>query len=176
TIEIISQTESRMIMIKKLLRAGILSLIIILVAFVTYYFWPKQYDFTLPGVIYQLGEENVDYSVHTSIVVEGTLTRSLTGDRTFRGKIEIVDDSMYDSEKVKLIDLKFFRNTNNSALIQYQNVGKFLQTSALGTIYINNDFSKMAITRFVDIEGTHSQTWSGNDGFMFAAPATTRDE
>ncbi|QOY36618.1 hypothetical protein AWH56_002780 [Anaerobacillus isosaccharinicus] len=153
----------------------LLGLIIVIAIFVLWYYFPKQVDNTFEGVFYQLGSENTDFEETVSIEVYGKLHRSILGKKRFIGTIKINDEILPPSSATEN-ELEIIFSDNYRGHISYWLTPKGqMKGEFYGELFINNDFSKLTITKLKRRENG-SAGWNGYDGLMISAPATSRTE
>jgi hypothetical protein len=132
-----------------------------------WYFSPKNIDKTLNGFLYHLGEAENGKKV--AIQINGQERITFTGDRIFKGTIEIEGQSISVPRQERQLELKFEKG--NSAPVTYVS---FSNTSGasnpiiinFGHIHAGKSFSRITIQKFND-----DGVWTGSEGLMIAAPA-----
>lgn len=158
---------------------SIIGIFVLILVSILYYTYPNPYTFSVEGVKYQLGNDNKDYIRPVTIEVVGTLQRSLTGVKTFKGKINIEGETLPIPEHERKLTITFGKNT--PGLMIYNSYEKDTPPFyTYGDIYINNDFSEISICVYQH-EGSDpaklaSGSWSGVDGLVISAPAHNRAE
>lgn len=152
---------------------GILLVTIIAWAFI--YTYPKQLTFTMQGVMYQLGEENKDYVKPAAVSVNGKMQKSILGVKTFKGVIDIEGENIPVPEENRELELRFSEHGEAQLFYRYIKSGNFKQF-LYGIIFINNDFSKIAIMKYQANPDDNGGGWNGSNGYMISAPAQNRDE
>lgn len=159
---------------KKLLITTLITFLFMAGVVMLFYFWPKDISRTIPAVKYQLGEENINFVEHTTIHIEGKFDRNLFSESKFTGKLRVDNDQdllAYDRTQL------FMSNSKSSdmwSMLLFENNNGKLKHHVYGNMYMNNSFSEIVILKATKTENGGS--WSGSDGFMIAAPATTREE
>lgn len=77
--------------------------------------YPRNIHFIEQGIKYRLGEENVGTERPTTVEIEGKLYRSLTGNKTFIGTIEIEGEEINVPVNQRKLEVLFFKG--NSGVI-----------------------------------------------------------
>ncbi|WP_274362085.1 hypothetical protein [Paenibacillus thermotolerans] len=161
-------------MFKRVLWSFIVFLIASAGVFAVISTYPKQYDFSLDGLLYQLGEQNRDTVKPVTVQIKGETRKKLNGMKSFKGTIDISGENIPVPEKYREINRSF--DMQGGALLAYAySDGGQIKHFLYGTMYVNDDFSKVTITKLVDEDG-ESKVWTGDDGFMITAPAQSKDE
>lgn len=161
---------------KKIIWLIVLGGFLISLTVVIWLYLPREVDVRLEGVKYRLGTENALEVQPATILIEGTVRRTLKGHRLFQGTVEIEGEPMPVPKEVMKRDTFSARKEAGFTLIYYwfEN-GKIGKDFPLGQLYANDDFSQIALTRFEQREDG-SWNWSGGDGLMLTAPAKDRAE
>lgn len=138
------------------------------------YWLPRDVEVSVDGVYYQLGEANQETVDSKPIEVKGKLYRDWLGARTFVGRISVDQTQVPIPESQRDLEIKF-SNLGMGIIVDQEvyNGGSKLHT--YGTLFINDDFSEMAILIKDEDEATEG-TWNSNNGYMLSAPASTREE
>lgn len=161
---------------KKIVWLIVLGGFLIFLTFVIWLYLPREVDVRLEGVKYRLGTENASEVQPATILIEGTIRRTLEGHRLFKGTVEIEGESLPVPKGVMKRDTFSARKGAGFTLIYYwfenEKIGKDFP---LGQLYANDNFSQIALTRFEQREDG-SWNWGGGDGLMLTAPAKDRSE
>jgi hypothetical protein len=160
---------------KKILIFILLALTALVLLLIALRFMPKQYNMTLEGVRYQLGAENMEYEQPAIMHINGTLQKSLTGSRTFKGTINIEGETLPVPEDQREITVQFDANGQGIISYVYFDDGR-PGVYAYGAIFINDDISKVSISAFGKDTHDNREGWTAADGFMITAPARDRTE
>jgi hypothetical protein len=124
--------------------------------------------------MYQLGEENRDYAKPVAVSVKGQMKRSIVGVRTFTGVIDIEGEYIPVPEKNR--ELKLTLSNNDGAYLHYSYIQNGqLKSFTYGNLFVNDDFSKIAITKYTKTD-PNNFGWNSGDGYMISAPAQNRDD
>ncbi|OMF24151.1 hypothetical protein BK133_23335 [Paenibacillus sp. FSL H8-0548] len=146
--------------------------VVVIVIFGMIQLLPKSYMVTLEGVKYQLGADNAASLNPVAIHMDGTLKRSLTGKKTFKGTIDVEGEILPVPEDQRELEISFRRDQAGIITYGYYENGQ-PRLYAYGVLYVNNDLSKVAIAIF-DKDDEGSGGWTGEDGWMITAPAVDR--
>ena len=153
-------------------------IIVILIVAITPVSIPRVqiYNQQFDGVLYQLGETNKDYLEPVQITFEGRLYTNILGGKRFKGFMDINDEDFMIPKDQRKLELKFEKqNTIWSAYIHYPYFSsEFVQI--YGQIYMDDDFRKATITKYMMNSDVRGGSWGGDDGLMISAPAKNRDE
>jgi hypothetical protein len=145
----------------------LLAVLIAGIAIVFWYYSPKNIDKTLNGFLYQLGEAENGGMV--DIQIQGKQHYTLTGERIFKGTIEIEGQSISAPGQSEELELTF--ETGNSAQVSYVFFSNASGASNpviinFGQIHAGKSFSRLTIRQF-----NEDGVWTGSDGLMIPAPA-----
>ncbi|WOV86631.1 hypothetical protein QWT69_12140 [Sporosarcina oncorhynchi] len=137
---------------------------LIILILVTYSFWvtfPKQHDKTLQGIYYQLGNEEEIYEV--TMHIEGEIRRSLFGEKTFEGVLDIEDEELAVPKGERNVTIKF--DGDGRGDIVYSGIRNGSPyTHGYGSIFVNHNFTEVTILK---------GSWNAKEGYMITAPAKT---
>jgi len=155
---------------------GIAVYIVLIIVFILYMIFPTKVDLTVEGVKYRLGTENRNILKPVTIQVNGTLHKSLTGTRTFKGTLYIEGEEIPTAAEQKELTIEF--DPKAQGYLAFPNPPTYKPPYlSFGMIYINNDFSQISITvHDKDLLNPGVGQWNSDDGFMIAAPAQNRAE
>ncbi|MGP4072711.1 hypothetical protein ACTWQB_09170 [Piscibacillus sp. B03] len=153
---------------KRLSKGALIGGGLLLVGFIVFTIWytqPQQFDKTVEGVHFQLG--NLEAEELVEVEIDGEITRTIAGGALFEGKYTV------EGTKIELPG-----EENVEAYIDYRKsngqYGTFFyydsDIGSPGQIFIRDDFEQFVITRYQD----HS--WSSEDGWIISAPAQGREE
>lgn len=143
--------------------------IIFLLAYVFYIVYPRDINFIAKGVKYRLGNEYDGIEQTLNIQIKGKLYSSFSGDKTFKGIIEIEGEVTPVPENQRELELHFYKGLSALIIYPYNNYGKG-EHFIYGYLYINRKFNKVTIA----IQEGHE--WNGKNGLMFTAPATNKSD
>lgn len=144
---------------------------------------PREIHMTIEGVNYQLGAENSGGVQPESVTINGKLTRSWTGRRTFQGTIGSAGGTIDMPKNGGAVTVHFERNGYGPIVnggIEHAGTAEakpFVDT--YGILFASKDFNSATILLHTPEPGAEEGAgggWNGEDGFMFAGPATTREE
>jgi hypothetical protein len=152
----------------------VVSILLIVGLSLVWYTFPKTLSHTLQGFAYQLGNEEVVEKV--TIKIDGKFKRSLTGERTFKGTIDIEGEDIPVPLEERTLELVF--NDNNMGSIVYSYVENAVpRLYSYGFIFINEDFTQFTIAKYEkDVGEDFGGTWTSSDGLMITAAANTREQ
>lgn len=150
--------------------------LVLIIAFVLYYIYPKKINHDVVGIKYQLGADHQDFAKLVTIQVKGTLQNSLTGTKTFKGTIGIEGEDIPTPEEQKQLAITF--DNRNLGILMHPNPPNYKPPYlSFGAIYINDDFSQFSINISVKDElNPGYRHWNSGDGFIISAPAQNRSQ
>ncbi|MGM8215530.1 hypothetical protein ACLIA0_08125 [Bacillaceae bacterium W0354] len=154
---------------KKRVLYSVSVLVCLVVIFMIVYTSPKNIKENLEGIQYASGSESEVESV--TIQIDGKLRRSLTGEMTYTGTIEISNEKLPVPKDQSEVVIEF--DSTHQGLFTYtyvqSNVPKFHH---IGTIFTNRNFNRIVIVRenFSIIDGSISDTT------IISAPAKNKEE
>jgi hypothetical protein len=159
------------------MKKWLISFIIIILVFLTlwdfYFTYPKNINRSISGVEYQLGSNNNPKLV--TVGIKGKLQRSILGNKTFDGKIDLKGVSHPNlDDKDKLLKIKFQKNGAGDIIYAYYKEGKPFVRS-YGVLFINKDFRKVTIEEF-EIANDGVQTWESQNGLLVSGPAKSKNK
>lgn len=143
---------------KNIVRLGI-PILLILVTYSVWVTFPEQFNQTLQGINYQLGNEEELYEV--SIQIDGELRRGLFGGKTFEGVIDIEDEELPIPKGERNVTIKF-DSDGRGDIVYYGISNGHPYTHHYGSIFANYNFTEITILK---------GSWNANEGFMITAPA-----
>ncbi|GGG83655.1 hypothetical protein [Paenibacillus radicis (ex Gao et al. 2016)] len=149
--------------------------IIIAVFLICFLYIARGYNVSLEGLKYQLGEEHAQVSESAVLKIDGKVKKSITGQRTFIGTIDISGDDNPVPKEHRKLEIKLQRDGSGIIIYNYNDKGIPVMYS-YGTLYTNSNFSEVTIAIFDRKEQSSSGSWRAEDGLMFSAPANSRDE
>ncbi|MFN7253395.1 MAG: hypothetical protein ACK4M9_21880 [Anaerobacillus sp.] len=157
----------------------VVSILLIVGLSLVWYTFPKTHSHTLQGVSYQLGNE--EFVEKVTIKIDGKFKKSLTGERTFKGTIDIEGEDIPVPLEERTLELVFNDNIFKDdyfASIVYSSVKNAVpRLYSYGFIFINKDFTQLTIVKFNKDNGEDfGGTWSAYDGLMITAPVDTREQ
>lgn len=133
---------------------------------------PKDVTINSQGIKYQLGNDALEQPIH--VTIKGKVHRSLLGDRTFKGIVELEGEEMPVPQNQRQLELKFYKEFGAVIIYAYNDRGAAKHHS-VGTIYFDKHFNNATIALLEQKENTGS-SWSAADGLMITVPATNRQE
>ncbi len=147
---------------------------LLLVAVAGWYSLPKKIEKVYDGVEFQLGSEKEE---KVTITLSGKLTKSLFGEKTFRGSLQINDEVIPSALAYEDTIEVIFGKIWVGGIIQYlehteDGLGRVF---SYGIIYVNDDFSELTIAKN-EQSGNGTSEWNGENGRMISAPASNRVE
>lgn len=147
-----------------------LILLAVVVIAIVFYF-PKDVTINAQGVKYRLGNDALEQPIH--VTIKGKVHRSLLGDRTFKGIVELEGEEMPVPQNQRQLERKL--NKESADLIYAYNDRGAPRFHSVGTIYFDKHFNNATIALLEQKENTGS-SWSAADGLMITVPATNRQE
>ncbi len=137
---------------------------------------PREVDVRLEGVKYRLGTKNASEVESATILIEGTVRRTLKGHRVFQGTVEVEGEPM-PVPKEQMKNRTFIARKGEGFLLVYQwfEIGVIGKSFPLGTLYADDDFRQITLT-LIEQREDGSGHWSSGDGLMLTAPAKDRTE
>ncbi|MBS4172730.1 hypothetical protein [Bacillus sp. FJAT-49736] len=146
-------------------------LIVFVIIWGFYYTHPKDIHRSIRGVEYRLGSNNEPKPV--TIGINGKLQRSLFGKKTFAGKIDLTGVSQPNLEdKDKQLIINFQENGAGVITYSYYKDGQPILRS-YGVLFINKDFSKVAIEEY-EPANNGGGIWEAGNGLIITGPAKTK--
>ena len=143
----------------------------------------RSIDVTIDGANYQLGAEHISQVAPESVHFHGKVFRDMNGLRTFKGTISFVHHTIVFPIGAEATTIHFDHYGYGPIMYGYFEVG--ISRVAIpriynnGVLFVNSDFSEVTVLRMMDIvakDGSVGKSWSAEDGFMFAGPATSREQ
>lgn len=135
----------------------------------------RHVDVRLEGLKYRLGTINASEVEPATIRIEGTVRRTLSGKREFRGIVEIEGEST-PVKKESMKNLSFSAREGEPFYLTYPWFeGGSMHIFQLGDLYANDDFTQATLVLY-DQREDGSRYWGGDDGLMLTAPAKDRTE
>lgn len=135
-------------------------------------FYPKSIDLSIDGVLYRLGEDSFE---PVTLIIQGRVFRSITGNETFKGIIDIDGLKIPVPEEQRYIEAPF---SNNSLPIIYD---YYMDNAAyhysVGTLFCDENRNKFTILLLEDKDGEPNiKTWNCENGLMISAPSNDKNE
>lgn len=142
--------------------------IVIIILFIlgVIYFYPREISKDFNGIMYRLGDAN--YLENVKISIQGNISKGLLKGDKFEGDILIGD------EKLTKISMKFDDFDRGNLFYYDENVGEYRTYGDLISNNMKNEFTIIVLEENEEKSG--SSSWSGKDGLMISAPASSRDE
>lgn len=163
-------------MIRRLSIGTALAVVIGFIIFYVIYTSPKHYVYQHEGIVYQLGVENSDYIEPVTISIDGTMQKSITGGRTFKGRIDVHEHDIPVPEDSRELVITFRESGLGDIIYHYVESGRpYLYT--YGVLVTNDDLSELTIL-YYNREGELASggKWTSDDGYMITAPADNRTD
>ncbi|MET3699663.1 hypothetical protein SAMN05877753_112136 [Bacillus oleivorans] len=149
---------------KKIIIGSLISILLISTVYILWYTFPAEHAKTFQGVSYQLGNEAEAETVE--IHINGVLQRSLNGQRTFEGTIDVEGEELPVPKDARSVVINFLEHGRGDIVYTWIENGK-PHTYSYGSVFINKNLSKVTILK---------GDWTLADGLMIAAPARNRTE
>ena len=143
-----------------------------MLVFVIYSYYPKDVLINTQGIKYRLG--NVEYEQSIHVLVKGKMYKSFSGNRTFRGVIELEGEDLPVPQSQRQLELHFFKEFFAVFIYPYVENGRPFH-HIVGTLYLDKDFTKATIT-LLEKQEDQRESWNGTNGLMITAPASNRRE
>lgn len=149
--------------------------IMVITIYIVYFLYPKNIHVNIQGIKYRLGTENIETEKSIHINIEGKLFRSITGNKTFKGFIDIEGEEINVPQDQRELVIRFYRGNNGVVVYTYIENG-LPKIHQYGTMFVNHDFSKVTllVTDKIYNEGNESGSWAAENGQMISAPANNR--
>ena len=149
---------------------GVMVICLIVVAA---YSFPVSCSYTLEGIKYQLGKENQEYVEKMELRIDGKVSRTIWGTKSFEGTMSI--DGELDIFLKYPNKLKFDKNNFAWHRPELRSDFNYPEYTASGEIYANQKFNEFSILLHQPY-GENPSGWNNVDGWIFAAPAKNRAE
>jgi hypothetical protein len=101
--------------VKKLL-AGIIVVILIAIGWIVFYIYPRNISIATKGVEYQLGKGS-GHVIPVTLAVDGKLSHSLFGGKTFQVTIHISGASVPNPDNNRQLTVRFNKNDDYGAMV-----------------------------------------------------------
>lgn len=145
--------------------------ILVVVGWIVFYIQPKSVSVALNGVEYQVGNQS-GHVVPVIIDVNGKVTHSLLGGKTFQGTIQLSGSTVHNPDNFKALTILFSNNHDYGPMIYgYWEKNGTPINRGYGELFTNNDFSQITIAVWTKV-GARS---AGKD-LMLTAPAQDRPQ
>jgi hypothetical protein len=140
-------------------------------------FQSKDISVELQGTKYRLGLKNKDYSEPIKVKVNGSLQYSITGERKFRGTIELEGENIPVPADQRELNILLPKEQPGLVIYSYFKDGKAMFYH-VGGLFINSDFTRVAFYLYEQKTNDSSDGggWSGDNGIMLSAPTGNRNE
>jgi hypothetical protein len=137
------------------------------------YKWTKKIEVTLQGTQFQLGT-NED-GLQTAVKLHGILKKSWNGFKSFQGTVEVEGEAAPTAKYNQVITIIFNDDGDGPMIYDYwKNGTPYLMQ--YGTLFTNEDMSKLVITPFYATDGSRTNGWSGDNGRLIVAPTRDKQE
>ncbi len=138
----------------------------------------KRINKEFPAVKYRLGDEETFENI--TIKINGVYQRRLFFSDVFKGSIyiegyEFTGTTSASINSVILSDIYFEKDGSGWYRYLKTDNGE-LQKLMMGTIYMDDNFSRVALTVHDDSVDSSVTGWSIENGLIIAAPAKTKEE
>ncbi|MBD3918459.1 hypothetical protein H8B09_06810 [Paenibacillus sp. PR3] len=161
---------------KKALWLLIIGVLVTAIAYGLWRYSAREVDVRLEGLKYRLGTINASEVEPATIQIEGTVRRTLSGKREFRGTVEIEGESIpVKKEIVKNLTFSARKGEAFHLIYPWYDGEGNMYSFQLGDLYANDDFSQVTLTLY-DQREDGSRYWGGDDGLMLTAPAKDRTD
>ncbi|TCZ68313.1 hypothetical protein E0485_03060 [Paenibacillus albiflavus] len=159
---------------KNMIWYGLAAFIVLILGFILYMIYPTTVNFAVEGVKYRLGAENQNILKPVTIQVKGTMQKSLTGAKTFKGTLYIEGEEIPTAAEQKELIIEF--DPKGQGYLAFPNPPTYKPPNlSYGMSYINSDFTQISITvHEKDLLNPGAGHWNSGDGLMIAAPAQNR--
>ncbi|WP_343841788.1 hypothetical protein [Salinibacillus aidingensis] len=157
---------------KKYITLFSIVIIIITILYLVWYAFPKNFNSTFNGILFNLDDPDVEENV--SIYFDGTIRKRLNGEMTYDGIVRIKGDKFPVPKGKRDLIINFDKNGMGLMTYMYYTENGEPKHYVYGTITLNEDLTKLTILRYRN-NGSHG-SWTKNDGDIISAPATTRKE
>lgn len=147
-------------------------LIVIVVVYIAVLTRSKSINTTIHGVHFQLGTEPISNVQPETISIQGSFSTKLNGLRTFNGLITFEHDTLPVPKDSRDLTIHFDKNGFGPIIYAYfeksETIGAGPKTFSNGALFANSDFSLITYLP--------RDAWNGENGLMYAGPATTRKQ
>src|SRR5690606_19481041 len=128
-------------------RAGVYAAVVIGITCLVgavYYYYPKEVSLAAEGVKYRLGTSAIHEVELRRIRIEGKIHRSLRGERTYKGIVELEGMDIPVPKAYRMIDMPL--GTDNSLwLLYHYAMGAKSITYGVGHLYFSEDYRKVTL-------------------------------
>lgn len=153
----------------------VVTALLVIAGLIAYRQIPKQVSYEMEGIKYQLGAANAAYAKSVTVRVEGKLKRPLWGQTVFEGKVSLDGEPLPKEEDGWRLSLVF--HDNEGSMVYNKIEAGHPLMNVYGMMYINNDMSGLTVSILrPEQDDASRKSWSGADGFMISAPASSREE
>ncbi len=153
----------------KVILSVICGITVLTLGFLVYRLYPRHVTLVLKGVQYQL--HSVYHRRPVTVILEGTLHRSLSTKSTFDGTLDIHGATIPDRDNGKTLRIVFDGAAGGTiAYIHSHPLGVY----AYGSIVANRSFNQFAILEFQP--SGDGSGWTARNGLVIAAPARTVEQ
>lgn len=152
----------------------ILSLVVLIIAWIIFYTYPRHVSLSVNGVEYHVGVGTQEVTP-VKLVIEGTLKKSLNGTKKFDGTINIIGATIKNADNNRQAEIKFRKDGYGSITYFYLKDEKPM-IDQYGIIFESGRFSKITICEFQPGKRRHTKGWGAANGWVMSAPAKTRAE
>lgn len=160
---------------KKLLITSLIIVFLGLILYISFIIYPRDIQFDTNGIKYRLGNENIGTEKSIHITIQGKLTSSIFGNKTFKGTINLEGEEIPVPQNERDLVLNFHNELNSEIIFSYIEDGQPFMYS-YGSIFINKNFSKESISVYDKNHDNTKGTWVADNGLMIAAPASNREQ
>lgn len=171
---------------KKLTVIGILIILTTIAIVLVIHLYPKEVNIDAHGIKYRLGNDQIGSEKLVDVKIEGKLYKRISGERRFKGTIDIEDEEIPvppDQRKLDIliandgwgaITYPYFTSSKKNDVVDSTNIHPY------GSLFINSDFSKITILlsdqNGDESDGNIGESWNNENGYMITAPANNRVE
>lgn len=159
--------------IPKFIKINMILLVVILFLVSIISLFPKQIDTSLSGLVYRLGEDNTNDITKVNVEFTGNYFKNAFKEDIFKGYLTIKTE---DKEASSYCEV-YFNNKGHGKIYYDLEIPDMFPDVKINDMYINNNFSEVSMTLSANvIDNTSYNSWNTSEGYIFAAPATTRDD
>ncbi|MFC4776111.1 hypothetical protein ACFO9Q_04940 [Paenibacillus sp. GCM10023252] len=159
-----------------MIRKLVFLILLCIVVSSVWYFTPKQYNRTLEGVYFQLGNDQVFERI--KIQFKGKIRNQINGSKSFKGNLKFEGNEIpkVPEDRTEL-ELLYHGGNFSSVFSGFRIIDEAGRVTAdiyqYGMIYINNNFTEFTIA-LTNLD--NEETWNPTNGLMITAPVDNREE
>ncbi|WP_409275973.1 hypothetical protein V1499_10260 [Neobacillus sp. SCS-31] len=148
-----------------------------LISIAVWYSIPKDINQEFDGFVFGVGRKSNQIHEKVTITIKGSLHKKIFNQDRFKGTIdikgEVPQNILIDKKEVEVVFL------GNNGTLSFKDYSHPTKRNNYGNLYINNDFSELAIIVYELVEsGSDHATyeWDPDGGLLISGPATNRKE